>query len=89
MNSIGSPGGGDDRGTPWEDGPVLPDSQHLRPSVLFVDDDAYMRRLMTARLVHLDAEVEATPSAQAALPRRRRSGESRKDNTISRVAGCR
>jgi two-component system cell cycle response regulator len=67
MNSIGSPGGGDDRGTPWEDGPVLPDSQHLKPSVLFVDDDAYMRRLMTARLVHLDAEVEAAPSAQAAL----------------------
>lgn len=67
MNSIGSPGGGDERGTPQEAGPVLPDSQHLKPSVLFVDDDAYMRRLMTARLVHLDAEVEALPSAQAAL----------------------
>jgi two-component system, cell cycle response regulator len=67
MNSIGSPGGGDDRGAPWEDGPVLPDSQHFKPSVLFVDDDAYMRRLMTARLVHLDAEVEAVPSAQAAF----------------------
>lgn len=67
MNIIGGPGGGDDHGTPWEDGPVLPDSQHFKPSVLFVDDDAYMRRLMTARLVHLDAEVEAVPSAQAAL----------------------
>jgi two-component system cell cycle response regulator len=67
MNSFASHDGENERNTPWGDGPMPPDTQHLKPNVLFVDDDAYMRRLMTARLEHLDAEVEAVPSAQAAL----------------------
>jgi two-component system cell cycle response regulator len=53
-------------GSPWGE-PLLPDTQHIKPSVLFIDDDAYMRRLMSARLEHLGAEVEAVASAQAAL----------------------
>jgi len=36
-------------------------------SLLFVDDDTYMRRLMAARLEHLGAQVEAVASGQAAL----------------------
>jgi DNA-binding response OmpR family regulator len=52
---------------PWGDGSGLPDTQNLKPSILFIDDDAYMRRLMTARLVHLGAAVEALSSAQEAL----------------------
>ncbi|MGA2080981.1 MAG: response regulator [Holophaga sp.] len=35
--------------------------------ILFVDDDAYMRRLMSARLEHLGTEVQAVASAQACL----------------------
>ncbi len=66
MNNQASPDEGGDRVTPWEEG-SLPDTQHLKPNLLFIDDDAYMRRLMTARLEHLGAEVEAVPSAQAAL----------------------
>jgi len=38
-----------------------------KPSLLFVDDDAYMRRLMTARLQHLGAQVEAVSSARDAM----------------------
>ena len=52
---------------PWGDGSALPDTQNLKPSVLFIDDDAYMRRLMTARLEHLGAAVDALSSAQEAL----------------------
>jgi two-component system cell cycle response regulator len=66
MTNQASPDGGDERTTPWAEA-ALPDTQHLKPSLLFIDDDAYMRRLMTARLEHLGAEVEAVPSAQAAL----------------------
>lgn len=43
------------------------DAQAPEPRVLFVDDDAYMRRLMTARLAHLGAQVETAPGAPAAL----------------------
>ena len=38
-----------------------------RPSLLFIDDDAYMRRLMSVRLERLGARVESLPSAQSAL----------------------
>jgi len=38
-----------------------------QPSLLFVDDDTYMRRLMSARLEHLGAQVESVASGQAAL----------------------
>jgi len=53
-------------GNPWE-AVALPDTQTLKPAVLFVDDDAYMRRLMTARLERLGALVEAVSGSQAAL----------------------
>jgi CheY-like chemotaxis protein len=55
-----------DPGNPW-DAVALPDTQHLKPTLLFIDDDAYMRRLMTARLERLGAEVESVATAQAAL----------------------
>jgi len=58
---------GDYRDNPWGDVSDLPDTQHLKPNLLFIDDDAYMRRLMTARLEHLGAVVEAVASAQLAL----------------------
>ena len=38
-----------------------------RPSLLFVDDDATMRRLMTARFERLGAQVETVAGARAAL----------------------
>jgi CheY-like chemotaxis protein len=64
--SSGSQNERDDGGNPWGE-PHLPDSQHFKPNVLFIDDDAYMRRLMSARLEHLGAEVESVASAAAAL----------------------
>jgi len=45
---------------PADDGP-------RRPRLLFVDDDAYMRRLVSARLERLGAQVETAVSAQACL----------------------
>jgi CheY-like chemotaxis protein len=65
MNTQATPGGGDD--SPWAPAGSLPGTQHLKPNLLFIDDDAYMRRLMTARFERLGAEVEALPSAQEAL----------------------
>jgi len=62
-----SPAGGEGHGDPWGEILALPDSQHLKPRVLFIDDDAYMRRLMSARFEHAGADVESVPSAQAAL----------------------
>jgi two-component system cell cycle response regulator len=38
-----------------------------KPTLLFIDDDTYMRRLMAVRLERLGAHVESLPSAQAAL----------------------
>ena len=67
MNTQASSGGEEDRGNPWAEGRAPSDTQHLKPNVLFIDDDAYMRRLMAARLTHLGAHVEAVPGAQAAL----------------------
>jgi DNA-binding response OmpR family regulator len=46
---------------------VPPEDGRDKPSLLFVDDDGYMRRLMAARLERIGAAVEAVPSAQAAL----------------------
>jgi CheY-like chemotaxis protein len=66
MNLPANHGQGAGDGTPW--GAFnLPDTQHLKPAVLFIDDDAYMRRLMGARLEHLGADVETAASAQEAL----------------------
>lgn len=39
----------------------------LAPRLLFVDDDAYMRRLIAARFEHLGAQVAVVASAQACL----------------------
>ncbi|MDR3672073.1 MAG: response regulator [Holophaga sp.] len=57
---------GADLGSPWDTNDP-PDTQHLKPTLLFIDDDAYMRRLMTQRLVHLGAEVESVAGSQDAL----------------------
>ena len=62
-----NPAGGDEHGEPWSEILAMPDSQHLKPQVLFIDDDAYMRRLMSARFAHAGADVESVASAQAAL----------------------
>jgi two-component system cell cycle response regulator len=67
MNDEASQESGMDSGDPWGHGAVLPDTRHLNPNVLFIDDDAYMRRLMTARLAYLGAQVEPVPGAQAAM----------------------
>jgi DNA-binding response OmpR family regulator len=37
------------------------------PHLLFIDDDAYMRRLISARFEHLGARVDVVASAQACL----------------------
>ena len=44
-----------------------PDSAPSKPVLLFIDDDTYMRRLMSVRLERLGAQVESLPSAQSAL----------------------
>ena len=46
---------------------TVPDTRVLQPNLLFIDDDAYMRRLMSARLERLGASVEALRTAPEAL----------------------
>ena len=57
----GIPGG--DLASALDPDPVAPP----RPSLLFIDDDTYMRRIMSVRLERLGARVESLPSAQSAL----------------------
>jgi CheY-like chemotaxis protein len=65
MDNQATPIGNPEAGQPWRD--QEPDPQGGKVSLLFVDDDAYMRRLMAARFEHLGAQVEAVASAQDAL----------------------
>jgi len=70
MNSKASPDGKDAFSVPTGDLAAsldLEPSDPPRPSLLFIDDDTYMRRLMTVRLERLGAQVESLPSAHAAL----------------------
>jgi two-component system, cell cycle response regulator len=70
MNNEASRSGRDSWSAPQ--GAPVPDlgpdpAEPVKPSLLFIDDDTYMRRLMSVRLERLGAQVESLPSAQAAL----------------------